>query len=81
MALYYNENGQLQEYEEWDRIKRCPACKKPYRQSCEQQVPGFRDKSYDYCPYCKTLHGSSMEVDFINYPLTPEEIAEYEKKH
>ena len=50
--LAYNENGELQEYESYNGIVKCSHCNKAYRQTVEDQVPGFRDKYYDICPYC-----------------------------
>lgn len=67
--LAYNENGDLQEYESWANQVTCPACGKVYLQQCEDQVPGFRDRSEDICPYCKALNGSSMSVEYSNYPI------------
>lgn len=66
MALYFNENGELQEYETISDIVTCPKCGKKYRQDKEEQVPGFRDRSYDICPYCGEVNGSSMDVDYFN---------------
>ena len=67
--LAYNENGQLQEYESYVDVKKCPHCGKKYKQTVEDQVPGFRDKSYDTCPYCGETNGSSMEVEYYNSKL------------
>ena len=66
MAIYYNSNGNLQNFEEWSQTVRCPNCGKAYTQYCEEQVAGFRDRSYDICPYCKHENGSSMEVEYVN---------------
>ena len=79
--MYYNENGNLQEYESWKNIVVCPNCKKPYRQRCEEQVPGFRDKDYDICPYCHEDNGSSMSVEYFNSPMSDEEIEAYNKRN
>lgn len=72
MPIYYNENGNLQEYESWSNRVTCPACHKKYIQECEEQVPGFRDRSEDICPYCKSLNGSSMSVEYTNKPIVGE---------
>ena len=79
--LYYNENGDLQDYATWSNIMVCPECKKPYRQDCEEQVPGFRDSSEDDCPYCGAINGRSMSVEYYNHKLTDEEIKKYEDSH
>ena len=42
----------------------CKSCKKKFRVWEEEQVPGFRDKDYLYCPYCGAELGSSMSVEF-----------------
>ena len=72
MALYYNENGNLQEYESWSKVAKCSKCGKSYVQNYEEQVPGFRDRSEDICPYCGSVNGSSMEVEYTNYPIEGE---------
>ena len=64
--LAYNENGDLQDYESYDSVVKCKYCGKAYHQEVEEQVPGFRDRSYDICPYCNEENGSSMEVDYSN---------------
>ena len=69
MGEYYNENGDLQYYEESSDIVTCPACGRNYIQNTEEQVPGFRDRSYDICPYCGAENGSSMEIDYTNRRL------------
>lgn len=74
MSVYYNENGELQNYAEWDQIVKCLKCGKPYKQHVEEQVPGFRDKDYDICPYCQHENGSSMEKEYFNAKLSKEEI-------
>ncbi len=64
--LAYNENGELAEYEVSYGTTECPKCHKKYKQTTEEQVPGFRDMSYDICPYCGAENGKSMEVDYMN---------------
>lgn len=49
-----------------DTTEKCSHCGKKYRQWIEDQVPGFRSKDYDRCPYCGESNGSSMEVEFNN---------------
>ena len=82
MSLYYNENGDLQNYAEiTGLLVFCPKCHKPYRQDKEEQVPGFRDMDYDICPYCHNENGHSMSWEYSNYPLSDEELAKYFKKN
>ena len=64
--LAYNENGELAEYDVSFGITECPKCHKKYKQTIEEQVPGFRDMSYDICPYCGSENNRSMEVDYNN---------------
>ena len=47
-----------------ERIIKCPDCGKRFRVWEEEQVPGFREKDYLYCPYCKKQLASSMEVEY-----------------
>ena len=77
MPMYYNENGDLQEYARWTQLAKCKKCGKPYRQECEEQVPGFRDRDYDICPYCGHENGSSMSYEYYNHKLSDEEIEKY----
>lgn len=67
--IAYNENGDLQKYESTEGIVKCKYCEKAYFQETEEQVPGFRDRSYDICPYCGKENGSSMEEDYYNSKL------------
>ena len=67
--LAYNENGVLQEYEETSGVVECSYCHKKYAQTIVEQVPGFRDRDYDICPYCGESNGSSMEVEYTNRRL------------
>lgn len=69
MGIYYNENGDLQAFEETSAKVKCIKCKKVYLQHIEEQVPGFRDKSFDVCPYCKNENGNSMSVEYTNYKI------------
>lgn len=67
--LAYNENGMLQNYPEEHHIVECKSCQKRYHQSITDQVPGFRDRDYDVCPYCGYTNGSSMDVEYSNRPI------------
>ncbi len=73
MGIYYNADGELQEFEEYEHTASCLNCNKKYRQVCEEQVPGFRTKSYDVCPYCGNENGQSLSVDFYNFKISSEE--------
>lgn len=77
MAVYYNENGDLQNFQECENVCICKYCGKPYHQYCEEQVPGFRDRSDDICPYCHEENGSSMSEEYFNSPFSDEELKEY----
>lgn len=62
----YNENGVLQEYPEEVSVVKCSYCKKDFQQETVDQVPGFRDRSFNICPYCGSVLGSSMEIEYSN---------------
>ena len=71
-----NGNDVIAMYDNWySHTVVCPKCKKPYRQDREDQVPGFRDMDYDYCPYCNNINGKSMTYEYHNYPIDKSEIA------
>lgn len=44
----------------------CPKCGKKYKCVIVEQEAGFRDKCEDVCPYCESVNGTSMEVEYIN---------------
>ena len=79
MAIYYNADGQLQNFDEWEHVVVCKKCGRPYHQVCEEQVPGFRDKDYDTCPYrgCGWVNGSSMSVEYNNSVMPESAILKY----
>jgi len=52
--------------DESGKIVTCCHCGKKYMQWTEEQVPGFRDKEYDYCPFCCEVNRSSMHLVFHN---------------
>ncbi|WP_155799283.1 hypothetical protein [Planococcus antarcticus] len=49
-----------------DAIVKCSHCDKKYSQSTEDQVPGFRSRDYDRCPYCGESNGARMQVEYSN---------------
>ena len=53
-------------YDVPDTIVKCSHCDKKYSQSIEDQVPGFRSRDYDRCPYCGETNDSSMQVEYSN---------------
>jgi hypothetical protein len=71
---FYNENGEYEnrELETYQVEKICKACGKRYKQIQEEQISGFRDRSYDYCPYCGEENGSSMSWDYYNSKIDEE---------
>ena len=50
--LAYDENNVLCEYEENRFIAVCSNCHKLYHRTVSEQIPGFREREYDNCPYC-----------------------------
>lgn len=58
----------LRQYDKPYPVK-CYHCGKQYLQREEDQIPGFREKEYDICPYCHESNGSSMEVEYHNSKL------------
>jgi len=58
----------IREYEKSYPVK-CYHCGKRYLQREAEQIPGFRETSYDICPYCHESNGSSMDVEYINHKL------------
>lgn len=53
----------------WSEKVMCPHCRQIYIQDTETQMPGFRDKDYDICPYCGETNGFSMSVEYHNYKV------------
>lgn len=72
--LAYNENNKLTEYEEAHSLAVCESCHKVYRRTVNEQIPGFREREYDICPYCGNDNGSSMNYEYYNSMLTEEEL-------
>lgn len=44
----------------------CKSCNKEYIQFVEDQMAGFREMSYDECPYCGNINGQSMHEEYTN---------------
>lgn len=78
--LAYDENNLLCEYEESTYIVACSNCHKLYNQSISEQIPGFRERESDICPYCGCENGSSMSYDYSNSVLGTEELKHLKKK-
>lgn len=78
--LAYDENDVLCEYEESSLIAVCSSCHKLYRRIVGEQIPGFREREYDNCPYCGNENGSSMSYDYSNSKLPREELIRLKKK-
>lgn len=68
MTNFIGPGGRIED-DSIERIVVCSHCKKKYRQIVEDQVPGVRMRDEDYCPYCRLSNGSSMSVEYTNYPL------------
>lgn len=60
---------QMLGYNTWRTVATCKHCKKDYIQVQTDQEPGFRMPDDDICPYCKQSNGSSMAVEYENYPM------------
>ena len=65
----YDSWGELVELDEEERIVECNKCSNLYEQRLVEQVPGFRDMSYDTCPYCGYVNQKSMSYEFYNKSL------------
>lgn len=48
----------------------CPYCHEWYWQIERPQIPGFRERDDDVCPYCGHVNGSSMEKEFDNRKMS-----------
>lgn len=78
--LAYSENNELTEYEEIDSLAVCQSCRKIYRRFINEQIPGFREREYDTCPYCGNENRSSMSYEYHNSKLTEAQIKGLTKK-
>lgn len=77
--LAIDENGKLKEFESVSNMVVCESCHKLYRQTRVEQIPGFREREPDNCPYCDYDNGSSMSYEYFNYPLSDDEYRELKK--
>lgn len=77
--LAIDEKGRLSEFETASNIVVCGKCHRLYRQTRTEQIPGFREREEDVCPYCDYENGSSMNYDFYNYALSDEEYKKLKK--
>lgn len=77
--LAYDEHNRLVEFKKKNGYVACSWCSRVYRQRIEEQIPGFRDREYDICPYCGKENGSSMSYDYINLQITDTELSELTK--
>ena len=75
--FFFNENGKIQEFDDYMKITCCSLCKMPYYQRITEQVPGFREVDEDRCPYCHHVNGRSGDVEYFNTPFTEEEMNEW----
>jgi len=78
--LAYNENGKLEEFENVSNVKVCTHCRNLYRQMIDEQIPGFREREDDTCPYCGESNDSSMRYDFHNSIMSRDEVRQLKKK-
>lgn len=78
--LAYNEKNRLKEFEDVCNLQACTHCRKIYRQVINGQIPGFREREHDICPYCGTDNGSSMSYEFSNSKISEEELKKLKKK-
>lgn len=78
--LAYDENDELQEFENNSLLGVCDNCHRLYHRSVSEQIPGFREWEDDNCPYCGHSNGSSMAYDYSNSRLSREELGKLKKK-
>lgn len=78
--LAYNEKGTLCEFVETENIAVCTNCRKLYSRYISEQIPGFREREDDACPYCGHIMQSSMHYEFSNTMLTSAELASLRRR-
>ncbi len=78
--LAYDENGKLCEFEEATSISVCSSCHHIYRSIVNEQIPGFREREYDTCPYCGYENDNNTSYDYSNSKLSNSELQRLRKK-
>lgn len=78
--LGYDENGKLCEFEEATSISVCSSCHRIYWSIVNEQIPGFREREYDACPYCGYENTSSMNYEYFNSNISSSELQRLRKK-
>lgn len=58
-----NDNGVIQTYIV------CPHCGKKFKCTLLEQIPGYRFKEQEICPYCDAVLRESLEFEFISEKL------------
>lgn len=56
-------------------MKTCKYCGHDYVQNTRPQSGAMKEKVYSVCPYCGEILESSTEVEFRNYKIEDEEVA------
>ena len=51
-------------FNDFDYVSVCKKCGRRYKVYETEQIPGFRDKEYEVCPYCGETNRASMEYEF-----------------
>lgn len=54
---------------EFNFVKVCPKCGKKFKVCETEQIPGFRDTEYMFCPYCGEKVRASMEYEFTTFKM------------
>ena len=78
--LAYDENGKLCEFEGNTSVSVFNKCHRLYRSFKSEQIPGFREREYDFCPYCGYENDSSMTYEYSNSILNNTELQMIRKK-
>lgn len=78
--LAYDEKNRLKEFENTNGVRVCDICHKLYKQIRSEQIPGFREREDDCCPYCHSKNGDSMSYSFNNYTIDDDELSNLKRK-